>query len=90
MVGPALTHPPAEIHALAAGRAAGRDVVVTGGSDGTVTIWDAVTGEPFGEPLTAHEGPVRAVALAHVNGTDYIISGGNDRRVICWTASPPA
>jgi hypothetical protein len=90
VVGPAFTHPAAEISALAAGRAAGRDVVVAGGSDGTVTILDAASGAVIGEPLAGHEGPVWAVALTQVNGRDCLVSGGNDRRVICWTASPPA
>jgi WD40 repeat protein len=90
VVGPAYTRPAAEIYALAGGRLAGRDVVVAGGGDGTVTILDAASGEPIEEPLAGHEGPVRAVALTRVNGTDCVVSGGNDRRVICWTASPPA
>jgi len=89
VVGPAFTHPAAEISALAAGRAAGRDVVVAGGSDGTVTILDAASGVPIGEPLAGHEGPVWTVALTQVNGRDCVVSGGNDRRVICWAASPP-
>jgi WD40 repeat protein len=90
VVGPAFTPPVAGIHALAAGRAAGRDVVVTGGSDGTVTIVDAASGVPIGEPLAGHEGPVRAVALTRIHGRDCVVSGGNDRKVICWTVSPPA
>jgi WD40 repeat protein len=90
VVGPAFTRPAAGIHALAAGRVAGRDVVVTGGSDGTVTIVDAASGVPVGNPLAGHEGPVWTVALSQVNGQDCVVSGGNDRRVICWIASPPA
>ncbi|MGH3255680.1 MAG: WD40 repeat domain-containing protein [Streptosporangiaceae bacterium] len=90
VVGPAFTRPAGDIYALAAGRAAGREVVIAGGSDGTVTILDAASGAPIGEPLAAHEGPVWAVALTHANGSDYITSGGNDRRIICWSASLPA
>ena len=90
VVGPAFTPPAAGIHALAAGRAAGRDVVVTGGSDGTVTIVDAASGVPIGEPLAGHQGPVWAVALTRVHGRDCVVSGGNDRKVICWTVSTPA
>jgi WD40 repeat protein len=89
VVGPAFTRPVAGVHALTAGQVDGRDVVVTGGSDGTVTILDAASGVLIGEPLAGHEGPVWTVALTQVNGRDCVVSGGNDRRVICWTPSPP-
>ena len=44
------------VTAVAIGRAGGRDVIVSGGQDATVRVWDAVTGQPRGEPLTGHTG----------------------------------
>ncbi|HTX28098.1 MAG TPA: hypothetical protein VME19_13885 [Streptosporangiaceae bacterium] len=92
--GQSFVYPNADIYALAAGCAGGRDVVVAGTADGAVVIWDAATGEQIGEPLTGHDRrPVWAVTLAHVEGPDYpwsgvrdfVLSGGDDQRVICWT-----
>ena len=39
------------VYAVAIGRAGDRDIVVSGYGDGTVRIWDAVTGDPVGAPL---------------------------------------
>ena len=44
--------------AVAVGRAGDRDVIVSGGDDGTVRVWDAATGQPAGPPLTGHTGAV--------------------------------
>ena len=38
------------VNAVAVGRAGDRDVIVSGSDDGTVRVWDAVTGDPAGEP----------------------------------------
>jgi WD40 repeat protein len=38
-----------------------RPVVVTGGTDGTVRVWDLSDGRAIGAPLTGHRGPVRKV-----------------------------
>ena len=38
-----------EVRAVAVGRAGDRDVIVSGGGDGTVRVWDAATGQP-GDP----------------------------------------
>ena len=43
--------------AVAIGRAGDRDVIVSGSDDGTVRVWDAVTGDPVGDPLTGHDRP---------------------------------
>ncbi len=47
--------------ALAVGERAGRAVIVSGGSDGTVRVWDLESGDAVGEPLRGHDGRVRAV-----------------------------
>ena len=45
--------------AVAVGVPDGRPVVVTGGDDGTVRVWDLATGAPVGDPLTGHTAAVR-------------------------------
>ena len=61
--GQPLTGHTGEVTAVAVGRAGDRDVIVSGGRDGTVRVWDAVTGQPAGQPLTGHTGGVTAVAV---------------------------
>ena len=39
------------MNAVAIGRAGDRDVIVSGSDDGTVRVWDAVTGDPSDGPL---------------------------------------
>ena len=60
---------------MAVGRAGDRDVIVSGGDDGTVRVWDAVTGQPAGPPLTGHTGAVFAVAVGRAGDRDVIVSG---------------
>jgi WD40 repeat protein len=59
-------------------------VIVSGGDDHTVRIWDPRTGQPMGNPLTGHTGPVGAVALGRVADRDVIVSGGDDHTVRIW------
>ncbi|MBN1173080.1 MAG: caspase family protein, partial [Micromonosporaceae bacterium] len=66
------------VRSVALGRVEGRDVIVSGGDDATVWVWDAATGTPVGEPFTGHTGMVLSVALGRVEGRDVIVSGGQD------------
>ena len=62
-------------------------MIVSGGDDATVRVWDAATGTPVGAVLTGHTGPVWAVACARVDGRDVIVSGGDDGTVRVWDAA---
>ncbi|MEU4626330.1 NB-ARC domain-containing protein [Actinoplanes sp. NPDC023801] len=64
--------------------------IATGGGDGTVRIWDPVTGNPRGE-LAGHRGTVFAVAVAPDGA--WIVTGGDDGTVRVWdsdTGTPRA
>ena len=56
------------VRATAIGSGGGRDLIVTASRDGTARIWDAVTGQPVGEPLTSINGSVTAVGIGHAAG----------------------
>jgi hypothetical protein len=72
------------VYSVAMGQVGGRDVVVSGGSDGTVRVWDPTTGGAVGEPLIGHDGEVSSVAMGQVGGRDVVVSGGYDRTVRVW------
>ena len=69
---------------MAIGRVGDHDVIVSGGDDATVRIWDAATGQSRGEPLTGHTGAVETVAIGRVGDHDVIVSGGWDKTVRIW------
>ena len=80
------------VNAVAIGRAGDRDIIVSGSDDGTVRVWDAVTGDPAGAPLAGHDGPVNAVAVGRAGDRDIIVSGSDDGTVQVWdavTGDPP-
>jgi hypothetical protein len=75
---------------VAIGRAGDRDVIVSGGEDDTVRVWDAVTGAPTGDPLISHGGgqwrDVPAVAIGRAGDRDVIVSASDDDTVRVWDA----
>jgi V8-like Glu-specific endopeptidase len=75
------------VDAVAIGRAAGRDIIVSASRDQTVRVWDAATGQPYGEPLTGHTDIVTAVAIGRVAGQEIIVSASWDRTVRMWDAA---
>jgi WD40 repeat protein len=74
------------VTAVAVGRVAGRDIIVSGSSDQTVRMWDAVTGNLLHQPLTGHTDRVNAVAVGRAAGRDIIVSGDYDGTVRIWDA----
>jgi WD40 repeat protein len=59
--------------------------IVTGSEDHTVRLWDAVTGQPVGEPLRGHTNWVTSVSFSP-DGT-RIVSGSDDQTVRLWDAA---
>ena len=72
------------VSSVAVGELEGRAVIVSGGEDGTVRVWDLATGRPVGEPLRGHDGAVRSVAVGELEGRAVIVSGGEDGTVRVW------
>ena len=72
------------VSAVAVGERHGRPVIVSGGGDGTVRVWDLDSGEPVLGPLTGHDGGVTAVAVGERQGRPVIVSGGGDGTVRVW------
>ncbi|MDT7573915.1 MAG: hypothetical protein QOH17_248, partial [Pseudonocardiales bacterium] len=72
------------VFGLATTQLNGRTVVISGGADETIRVWDLATGTPVGTPFTGHAGPVSAVATAQLDGRTVVISGSWDKTVRVW------
>jgi WD40 repeat protein len=62
----------------------GREVAVTGSFNGTVHIWDLITGQPVGPPMTGHTDSVEALACTTLNGRPIAVTGSDDATVRVW------
>ncbi|SCL68141.1 WD domain-containing protein, G-beta repeat-containing protein [Micromonospora citrea] len=72
------------ITALATAVVDDRPVVVTGGADGSVRVWDLSDGRALGAPLTGHRDSVRKVVTGTLRGRPVAVSAGDDRTVRVW------
>ena len=64
-------------------------MLASGGEDGTVRRWNAITGAPVGDPMTGHTGSVNAlVAWSGPDGP--MLASGDDRTVRRWNATTGA
>ena len=61
-----------------------RPIVVSGGGDATVRVWDLESGELLHQPLRGHDGDVNTLALGEMRGRAIVASGGNDGTVRLW------
>jgi hypothetical protein len=63
-----------------------REVIISGSFDGAVRIWDAVSGDPCGTPLT-HDAAVMSVATGRIGDLDVIVAGTEESTTHIWDAS---
>jgi WD40 repeat protein len=65
---------------VALGSRAGRDVIVSGGDDNTVHVFDLASGQQEAV-LEGHASAVMSVAIGSRGGKDVIVSGGHDNTI---------
>jgi WD40 repeat protein len=71
---------------VAIGTAGDRAIIASASQDETVRLWDALTGEPIGDPLTGHTSAVWAVAIGTAGDRAIIASASHDETVRLWNA----
>jgi serine/threonine-protein kinase len=77
--------------AATATRLDGRSIVITGGSEQVIRLWDLGTGEPLPTTLAGHTGVITHLAVVDVDGRKVLVSGSGDQTVRRWdlaTAAP--
>jgi WD40 repeat protein len=62
----------------------GRSVVITGGSDTTVRIWDLDGEGQLGEPLTGHTAAVNLLTVGTVEGRPALLTRDRHEKVLVW------
>ncbi|WP_433174937.1 serine/threonine-protein kinase [Actinoallomurus sp. CA-150999] len=72
------------VSAVAESTLNGKPVLVAGGPDGDLRVFDRSTGRQIGAPLTGHQGKVTALAVGTLNAGPVVVSGGADHTIRVW------
>jgi WD40 repeat protein len=72
------------IQSVAVGERDGVPVVVSGGSEHTLRLWDLTTGKQIGQPWSGHTDSVTSVAVGAIDGAPAAVSGGYDLTIRVW------
>ena len=72
------------VSAVAESTLNGKPVLVAGGQDGDLRVFDRSTGRQLGAPLTGHKGNVTALAVGTLNAGPVVVSGGADHTIRVW------
>ena len=72
------------IQSVAVGERDGVPVVVSGGSEDTLRLWDLTTGKQIGQPWSGHTDGVTSVAVGAIDGAPAAVSGGYDLTIRVW------
>ncbi|MGI8331566.1 WD40 repeat domain-containing serine/threonine protein kinase [Actinomadura scrupuli] len=83
-IGAPLTGHTDHVGAVAAGQVGGRSVILSGGHDKTIRMWDLTTHRADGPPLTGHTREVYFVATGYLHDRPVALSGSADNTVRLW------
>jgi WD40 repeat protein len=72
------------VYAVAIASLEGRFVIVSGGEDKTVRVWDLASGDPILAPIHGHQKRITAIAVVSLAGRPVIISGSEDKTLRVW------
>jgi WD40 repeat protein len=75
------------VTAVGVGAAGGRAVGASGGSDGSINVWDLSTGEPISTIAGAHPDGITALAVTTTAERVIGASGGSDGSINVWDLS---
>jgi WD40 repeat protein len=70
------------VSAVVAAELNGLPIIVSGGRDGAVRVWDLAEGRPLYKPLTGHERFISALAIGELKGRPVIVSSGEEGKSI--------
>jgi WD40 repeat protein len=73
-----------EVFAVACAALDSGPVVVSGGQDGKVRVWDLATRRPHGVPVTAHDGALIETACITLDSGPAVVTGGTDGVIQVW------
>jgi WD40 repeat protein len=65
----------------------GRTVLVSGGNDGTVRLWDLASGTQIGGTRTDHQAPVWGLAAVPQGTSVSLASAGDDETIRFWSTN---